>query len=791
MWPRTLRSRLVLFFVGLLVLAEATILVLIDGAASRISRQEVDAGLRAGEAVFQRLLRQDSRQIQRAGELLAADFAFREAVATRDMPTLMSVLDNHGRRIEAGAMMLVDLEGRVIADTLHPGAQPRPFPFADLLVAPNGARGGASGVVLFDGERPYQVAVLPVMAPDAIAYVAIGFPVDDGFARRLKSMTGLEVSIGAARAGERWRVLASTLPARASAALHVALEGDADGSIDGMAGDAWLGRITPLETKPGVRIVAVLHRSLAEAAEPFRRLRSALLLVAALTLVASIAGSVLLARRISVPLQALTALAHRIRGGDYSRPASRHGPEEIAALADSLNHMREGISAREAQISRLAYEDSLTTLPNRALFQQRVDEALHDTGQRAAVLLMDLDRFKDINDALGHHIGDRVLQVVASRLRGSLGPDDTVARLGGDEFAVLLPGADEPRALEAGRRIAAALEQPIRVADHTIDVGASIGATLYPGHGADIGQLLRHADVAMYAAKRGRLGFLLYDPSVEDSRQGHLSLLSELRRAVERDELTLHFQPKVHLATGAFASVEVLLRWTHPLRGMLPPSEFIPFAEHTGYIRELTRWVIDAALRQSGAWRAQGRPIRMAVNVSARDLLNPELPDIVAHALATHGVAPDSLCLEVTETALMEDPVRAHDTVRRLRALGLRLSIDDYGTGFSSLAYIKRLSVSELKIDRAFVKDLAHDAEDLAIVRSTIDLGHNLGLQVVSEGVEDEVTAARLRELGCDLGQGFWFARPMDAQQLMAWIAARETTTNLVLLTQSPLSPAR
>jgi diguanylate cyclase (GGDEF)-like protein len=514
----------------------------------------------------------------------------------------------------------------------------------------------------------------------------------------------------------------------------------------------------------------------------------ALLLMAAATLAASIAGSVLLARRISVPLQALTTLAHRIRGGDYSCAAERSGPDEVVALADSLNHMREGIAAREAQISRLAYEDTLTTLPNRALFQQRVDAALRDDGRRAAVLLMDLDRFKDVNDALGHHIGDRVLQVVASRLRGSLGGEDTVARLGGDEFAVLLPGADEARACDAGRRIAASLEQPIRVGDHAIDVGASIGATLYPGHGADIGQLLRHADIAMYAAKRGRLGFLLYDPSVEDSRQGHLSLLSELRRAVERDELTLHFQPKVELATGAFASVEVLLRWTHPLRGVLPPSEFIPFAEHTGYIRELTRWVIDAALRQCGAWRAQGRTIRMAINVSARDLLNPELPDIVARALAAHGVPADALCLEVTETALMEDPVRAHETVRRLRALGLRLSIDDYGTGFSSLAYIKRLSVSELKIDRAFIKDLTRDAEDLAIVRSTIDLGHNLGLEVVSEGVEDEETATRLRELGCDLGQGYWFARPMDAQQLMAWITARETTTSLSLRAQAPLA---
>ena len=296
---------------------------------------------------------------------------------------------------------------------------------------------------------------------------------------------------------------------------------------------------------------------------------------------------------------------------------------------------------------------------------------------------------------------------------------------------------------------------------------------MYPEHGSDIGDLLRHADLAMYGAKRNRLGHALYDPASEASRQGHLSLLSELRRAVEQDELTLRFQPKIDLASGGMASVEVLIRWNHRLRGVLAPADFIPFAEHTGYIRELTRWIIQAAARQAGAWRAQGLTVGLAINVSARDLLNPELPRIVGEALARHGVSPQSICLEVTETALMEDPERVHDTVRRLLALGLRLSIDDYGTGFSSLAYIKRLSVSELKIDRTFIKDLITDDDDLAIVLSTIELGHNLGLDVVAEGIEDAATAQRLRELGCTLGQGYFFAAPMDASGFLRWAMAR------------------
>ncbi|HET9646076.1 MAG TPA: EAL domain-containing protein [Burkholderiaceae bacterium] len=774
---RTLRSRLVLFFVGLLVLAEATVLVLVDGAASRIATQEVDSGLRAGVAVFQRLLQQDRQQIERAGELLSADFAFREAVGTRDIPTAHSVLVNHGRRIGAGAMMIVGLDGQVIVDTLHPHSPPKPFPFADLLAAAGDSNSrGASGIVLLPEAWLYQIVVMPVLAPDLIGYVVIGFPVDDGFVQKLKTMTALEVSFAVRRADGAWTVLASTLPATSASRLATALAGvghGADTMDFDVAGQPYLGRLAPLETKSNVPVVAALHRSVAEAAEPFDRLRLALLIVAAVTLLASVGGSIVLARRVAVPLQTLTSLARRIRDGDYATAARIDGPEEIEALADSLDHMREGIARREDEIGRLAYQDSLTGLPNRVRFQQRVDQVLRhasDTHTTAAVLLMDLDRFKNVNDALGHDVGDQVLQVVGKRLRGSLRDCDTVSRLGGDEFAVLLPGVDAEGARDIGERIAVALEEPIRLHGHTIDVGASIGATLYPVHGTDLAGLLRHADVAMYAAKRGRIQYALYDPAVEDTRAVHLSLLSELRRAVEQDELELRFQPKVDLAACRFASAEVLLRWTHPVRGVLPPSEFIPFAEHTGYIRELTRWLIEAAARQSGLWRAQGHTIRLALNVSARDLLNPDLPAIMAESLSRHGVPPDSISMEVTETALMEDPAGAHATVRRLRELGVKLSIDDYGTGFSSLAYIKRLAVDELKIDRAFIKELVHDADDQAIVRSTIELGHNLGLQVVAEGIEDAHTADKLREMGCDLGQGYHFARPLPADELMQWI---------------------
>ncbi|HEX7436583.1 MAG TPA: cache domain-containing protein, partial [Caldimonas sp.] len=419
MWPRTLRSRLVLFFAGLLILAQATVLVILDSAAARVSRDEVEGGLQAGEVVFRRLLALNREQIEQVAELLSADFAFREAVATRDMPTVLSVLVNHGRRVNAEVMMLLDLDANIIADTSRPRATPRPLQFPELLArdarntigaADIHRADGASAIVMLEPARPFQVAVLPVLAPDPIAHVMIGFPVDEKFARQLHAMTGLEVTFATQDRDGSWHVLASTLPARASRDLNGALAADArpgSGHVVRLGGEAYLTRIARLNADSPVKVAALLQRSLALAAEPFDRLRSALLLVAGLTLAASVAGGMVLARRISGPLLALTQLAQRIRSGDYAASARIEGPEEISALAASLDHMRDGIAQREAEILRLAYQDSLTGLPNRALFQDRVEQALRAAcrdGTGAAVLMMDLDRFKEVNDTLGHQV---------------------------------------------------------------------------------------------------------------------------------------------------------------------------------------------------------------------------------------------------------------------------------------------------------------------------------------------------------------------------------------------------
>jgi diguanylate cyclase len=442
----------------------------------------------------------------------------------------------------------------------------------------------------------------------------------------------------------------------------------------------------------------------------------------------------------------------------------------------ALGYQRQLIRQAEAS-QHQALHDPLTGLPNRELFGDRVEQAIRasDRGLRpAALLLLDLDRFKDVNDTLGHHHGDLLLGEVAARLNGTLRAVDTVARLGGDEFAVLLPDATAAGAAAVAQKVRTALHQPLTLDGVGLDLDASIGIAVYPDHGGDAAELLQHADVAMYAAKQTHAGFVVYDAAVDQHSPKRLALLGGLRRALERDELVLHYQPKADLHTGQVLGAEALVRWQHPAHGLLGPGEFIPLAERTGLIHPLTRWVLDAALRQAAEWRRAGHHLSIAVNVSTRSLLDREFPDHVADRLAAWQLPAASLVLEVTESAVMADPALALEILSRLHALGVGLALDDFGTGYSSMAYLKALPVDELKVDRSFVGQMATSNSDAVIVRSTIDLGHNLGLHVVAEGVENQATWEELAALGCDTAQGYHLGRPMPASELEQWLQVAE-----------------
>jgi diguanylate cyclase (GGDEF)-like protein len=423
------------------------------------------------------------------------------------------------------------------------------------------------------------------------------------------------------------------------------------------------------------------------------------------------------------------------------------------------------------QIEHQAFHDALTGLPNRTLFHDRVEQALRAARRErrpAAVLVMDLDRFKEINDTLGHDWGDRLLVEVGERLPVALRGSDTCARLGGDEFGVLAPAvADAAAALELAQRVCEEIRRPHRVAGMEVDVDASIGVALYPQHGGDIETLVRHAEIAMYVSKQSHVP-VLYTPADDHYSSQRLALVAQLRRAIAQREITVYYQPQADLRSGRVRSVEALVRWEHPEHGLLAPDRFVPLAEHTGLIRALTSHVLDTALAQSASWRADGLELGVAVNVTARDLLDLRFPDEVEELLARHRVDPGRLELEITEDTVVSDPARARVVLGRLSRLGVRLAIDDFGSGYSSLGYLKRLPVNVLKIDKSFVLNMLADDDDAVIVRSTIDLGHNLGLEVVAEGVETDEVRERLQALGCDVAQGHWLSRPVPAAEIAA-----------------------
>jgi diguanylate cyclase (GGDEF)-like protein len=463
----------------------------------------------------------------------------------------------------------------------------------------------------------------------------------------------------------------------------------------------------------------------------------------------------------------------RIGRGDYSRPVADFGrQDEVGNLARSFDRMRINIQAGQVEIRQLAYWDRLTELPNRAQFREALQAEISaaQNDQQVSVVMLDLDRFKHINDVLGYTFGDQVLKSVGRRLsRLAEGDNCLVARMGGGEFALLLAGRGPDAALLCAQRVVCVLEDPVSLDGQTVDISAGIGIATWRQHALEVDELLGHAELAMYAAKRKNLGIVVYDAKLDSTSAQNLTLLSELRQAIDGNELRLFLQPKIFLNTNAVSAAEALVRWEHPVRGMVQPMQFIPFAEQTGFIRHLTLWMFEAAAIQWHSLQPSVGELKIAINLSTRDLMDGDFPAKIDALLAKYGVPRSGFCLEITESAIMDDPQRAEATLDQLAASGFKLSIDDFGTGYSSLAYLKSLPVNELKIDKSFVMGMEKDESDAKIVRSTIDLAHNLGLTVVAEGVENAHIYRLLADLQCDEAQGYYMGKPMLSTDFTAW----------------------
>lgn len=766
---RSLQHRITALFVGLLVVVMTLILMLVARSNERIVAAEMGRELTAGGRIFSQLVVENQHQLEIAASLLAADFGFREAIATQDRPTIRSVLQNHGQRIGAKAMMVISPEGQIIAETQRSKAVARPFPFRDMLAAAESSGKSADFKVMSDGYV-YQIVLVPILAPKLIAWVAMGFPVDDAWVRGLSEMTGLVVSVVRSN-GTETLLVASSLDGARRAALPMGIGPmrQTDKVLQQtliLDGERYQTLALPL----GNTASTVLQRSLDQAYAPFRSMQIALYVITLGGIAVFILGSILFARRIVAPVNQLANEARRIEAGDYNQPVPDMPPDEIGQLAASFERMREGIASRENKILKLAYEDTLTGLPNRTYFLEAFERLSKNTP--AAIAVLDLDRFAVINNALGHPVGDRILTEVGARLARLNGGPTLVVRLWGDEFAFLLEGTDQTAAEKFAELLLDILRTPIPLDGQQLDVGGSIGIALYPQDGGDATTLLRRAELAMYAAKRKHSGFAFSANVNGDPPHEQLSLLGEMRDALARQEFVIYYQPKLNLARNKITGAEALLRWQHPVRGMVQPMRFIPFAEQTGFIREITPWLLQQVAAQTVQWRREGLFITPSINLSAQDLLNPNLVGQMRHLIEHHELPPDQICLEITESALMEDPEQALANLSELAALGLKLSIDDYGAGQASLAYLKTLPVHELKIDQMFIRHVTESTRDAAIVHSTILLSHALGLSVVAEGAETPADIAWLRNNGCDIVQGYGVARPMPADQLPAWIAA-------------------
>ncbi len=769
--PGSLRERIILFFTVLLLGVSATVFLVVLPQVSGIFRDHTYQELSGAERVLRRVVGQNQIRLAESASLLAADFAFRAAVTSDDQPTLRSALENHSGRLGADLAMLLDLEGAVRADTLPSEAARQPHPVPSLIHKAQ-EEGFATGLAIMNGHA-YHLAVVPVLAPDPIGWLAIGIELNDKFARELRSLLDVHVTFMLRAAKRDYVSIASTQTSSALLDLTDSVRRSAHDN-NGLPSATLTvkdfdSRLSSIDSSDSEGVLVVLQRTEASASEIFQPLLSTLGLIAAGGLGLCLVGGALMVSFVTGPLDRLATVAKRIREGDYEARSETLGDDEFGDFASTFDHMLDAIAGREKEILRLAYEDPLTGLPNRASLQRELD-AQADRGAPFVLMLLDLQRFRLINSTLGYEAGDELLNIVATRFRSLVKSSDFVSRTGSNVFAVICAMNDGEQVKIVVDRLQDALSQRIFVGVQEVDVTAAVGAVQFPEQGNTGAVLLRRAEIALYHAKHANSGFCLYEAALDATRRDNLHLLGDLRRAEEKGELLLMYQPKVDLRRGVVGSVEALIRWRHPVRGMVPPGDFLPFAEQTGAIRRITRWVIGEAIAQLERWELEGLKLQISINISARDLADDALVGHFASALLGTARGASALCVEITESAMMEDSSVAFYSIERLRQLGIAVSIDDYGTGYSSLSYIKNLKATELKIDRAFVNDLDSSEEDKAIVRSTIELGHNLGLRVVAEGVETLAQLSKLCELGCDYAQGYLLSRPLPAEALAGWI---------------------
>ncbi|HBP46279.1 bifunctional diguanylate cyclase/phosphodiesterase [Pseudomonas sp.] len=766
------QARISLFLALLLLLVIGAVYFAVKAVTITVASDQAQEQLKTGTRVFERFMDLRWRRIQYGLNWLTNDSDFREATIKGSPSLIEHALQEFEASLHGSELFVLDLDGNIITSTLKGLPAGQAFPYAKALRLAR--RNTQTMVIGILAGRPYMLVQGVVLGPLPVVRVVSGMPMDDVFAHELSSLSNLEVSFMTVKPGESG-ILSSTQPDFMSASIIEFVQEHTPGStihFSEFHGRRFLGQMLQLANSgdPGNgQVMAVLQSPLDQTMQAFDSLDRKFLWISLGALLASLLGALWLARAVSRPVSLLAEAAQRIGRGNYETPVELTRRDELGFLAKAINAMQSGIAVREQQLAHNALHDPLTGLPNRALAMERLGSAI--SARRGVVLIyLGIENYRVINESFGPEGGERIMRESARVMLDALRERDTAARITGNEFLLLLESTQVDVGVALADRLYALLKRPLSIDGHEVLLEVCMGIAIYPLNGRSAEELISRAAIACRdaAALPGYLQVYQQDRDLAHQRQ--IQLIRDLRSAASDGQLQLYYQPKMDIRSGHVRQAEALLRWQHPELGMVSPAEFIPLAERTGSMFLLTGWVIEEGIRQLAEWNRKGLHMQLSLNISAEDLHGENLLMTVERLLKRYQLSAEQLIFEITESTAMRDPEHSLNVLEKLRDGGISLSVDDFGTGYSSLAHLKRLPVQELKIDQSFIRNLDETSEDAVIVRSTIEMSHNLGLKVVAEGVEYQHTLELLERWHCDTAQGFLISRPMEAVAFEAWV---------------------
>lgn len=756
-----IQDKIVFSFVGLLLVALITTFFMISLATWSYIQKNIETQLTLGLNHFNRVMGTRMQLITDTLQNLAEDKTFKQKIRFDQPETMDEFIKKISYQLKSDFVFIfpnkqLQTNSQIETSWLLKWIQKSTHKLDRFWIFKN---------------KIYQVVAIPILDPIPIGWICAGLALEDVLTQELKTSTNLEISF-LTHQNQQWNLVASSLQGPARSLLMTFLEGNFK-KITINQKDYLFQKISLAKTNVS-EIIAIGLYNMDDAKHSIFEILMQMAGVFLLTLIVSLVITILLAQRIIAPIRKFIEGTQKIAQNHAFEPLAIPAENELAELAREFNQMQVALVKRENEIQHRAFYDTLTNLPNRALFQDQLAEAIKIAKQKTltvAVLVMDLNRFKDINDTLGHQSGDKLLKQIARRLSDTFAiPQFIVSRLGGDEFSLMLPNTSYENTVSVVEKMLQVLSKAFTIEGMKLDISTSIGATLFPLHAQDANAMLQKAEIAMYVAKEQKKAFCFYEQELDKHSVLRLALMNELKAAVKRNELVLYYQPKLELYNHTITQVEALVRWIHPKHGLISPTQFIPLAEQTGYVRDLTRWALLTAAKQCFEWKLANIPIKVAVNISTIDLLDVKLEEDIREVFNIVPIHPNQLILEVTESAIMVNPEHAIHILNQLHQIGILLSLDDFGTGHSSMAQLKKLPVQELKIDRSFISNMSVDKNDEIIVKSMIELGHNMGLTVVGEGVNDAKVFELLKTFQCDNAQGHFISPPLSITEFSHWL---------------------